>query len=102
MKTVLLTVSLMFSSLAFATLPKTMPASCQEKLIEELEEGSLELTGAEIVSEIKKDWRKNSSSETAKLNFCGNDEFLRITVDKASCSIIDLDGGQSDGDCFEN
>ena len=92
----------MFTSLAFASLPTKMSPTCQEKLINDLGEGSLEMTASEIIREVKTEWRKNPASETVYFGYCGNNEFFRITIDKKTCSILEVDGGQSDGDCFED
>ena len=84
-----------------ATLGDSMPWLCQETLIRVLGEGTLEMSTPEIILELKADWKLNTNKTTADFGYCGNSEFFSIKVDKATCEVLELNGGDSDGDCHE-
>jgi hypothetical protein len=90
------------SSRSYSATPgDTMPLLCQELLIRVLGEGTLEMSTPEIILELKADWTLNPHKATADFGYCGNSEFFSIKVDKATCEVLELNGGDSDGDCHE-
>lgn len=102
MKIVITIAVLAFSSASFARTPgRTMDWVCQETLITALGEGTLEMSTPEIIRELKEDWAANPLKQTTQFGYCGNSEFFNIVVDKISCEIVTLEGGDSDGDCHE-
>lgn len=91
----------LISTNAFAAHSRDMSWVCQETLITALGEGTLEMSTPEIIRELKADWTLNFSNKTADFGYCGNSEFFSIKVDKSTCEIVELEGGDSDGDCHE-
>jgi hypothetical protein len=54
----------------------------------------------EIIRELKTNW-EGATGPFASFSYCGNSEFFIIKIEKETCSILTLEGGDSDGDCHE-
>ena len=81
--------------------PSKMPNWCAKKLVksEEIRDGSEQADAAAIVADLKFDWKKNPSSATATYSDCGSSDYFYVTVDKATCKVVESDQGDSDGEC---
>lgn len=98
MKQTLAVIMMSFSISSFAFSP-TMPKACAQKILTELDEGTVQSSAKDILGELKLDWKKNPAKETAHYYECGPSNFFYITIKKDACEIIEMDGGDSDGEC---
>ena len=76
-----------------------MPAACRAKVLDALGEGSVQSSATEILASLEADWLAHPQAATVNYNDCGSSDYFFVTVRKSDCEVIELEGGDSDGEC---
>jgi hypothetical protein len=81
--------------------PTEMPDACSEMIsqIEEVRDGSVSSSHQDIMDGLKYDWKTYPEHFKAVYSDCGSSDFFYIEIDKATCEVIDVGSGDSDGEC---
>ncbi len=92
---------LSFTTYAAEKWPAEMSETCVTKIsqLEEVRDGSVSSSQQDIMDGLKYDWKMYPDHFKAFYNDCGPSDFFYIEVDKATCEIIDVGSGDSDGEC---
>lgn len=76
-----------------------MPEACRASVKEAIGEGSVQASADEILAELEADWLAHPDAETVSYDDCGSSDYFYVTVRKSDCKVLELDSGDSDGEC---